>query len=50
MIVAQARHRRATGGIEIAPAIAVDDIAALAAHRDRVALLGVAVKYVCHGV
>ena len=47
--VAQARHRRAAGGVEVALPVAVDEIRPLAAHRDRIALSRIAVKDVAHG-
>ena len=50
MVVAQAGHRGAARGVEIAPTLAVGDVAALAAQRHRVALPRVAVKDVSHGV
>ena len=49
MIVAEARHRGAAAGIQVAVAVAVDDLDALAAHGDRILVLRLAVEDVAHG-
>ena len=48
MTVPETGHRRAAAGIEIALAVAIDDFDALAAHGDRVSLLGLAMEDVAH--
>ena len=50
MVVPEAGHGGPGGGVQIALAVAVDDVEALAADRDRIGLLGVAVKDVAHVV
>jgi hypothetical protein len=44
--MAETRYRGAAAGIQIAPAVAVDDLDPLAAHRDRIVVLGLPAEHV----
>jgi hypothetical protein len=46
MTVAQTRHRGAAGGVEIAFAVAVEDVQSFSTHRDRQVGFRVAMEYV----
>src|SRR5690606_16819311 len=48
MAVAETGDRGAAAGIQIAIAVAIDDLDPFAAHGDRVALLGLAIEDVAH--